>query len=326
VVTEIRAAGKLLQVPSVRIGDRVIIVTGQWLKIASILDEALIAARTIEKPELLIAELTRSGQIADLFTFVEKITDPVPRHRYPLEWDNVAAIRITSYEDWFRKRAGNDVRQNIKKSAKRGLTVTAARFDDNLVKGIVDIYNETPIRQGRRFWHYGKDFERVKYQTAHAAERSWFIGAYYRQELVGFIKLLRTGNIADIVLIVCKQAHRDKKPANALIAKAVEICVENRIELLTYAQFFYEGKTSSSLLEFKKRNGFEPIRFPRYYAPLTGRGRLALKLNLHHGMKGVLPEFALNLVRAARSRLYNTGTGVLNERLPSSELRSVEKG
>ena len=32
-------------------------------------------------------------------------------------------------------------------------------FTDDFVHGIMDIYDETPVRQGRSFWHYKKSFE-----------------------------------------------------------------------------------------------------------------------------------------------------------------------
>ena len=76
--------------------------------------------------------------------------------------------------------------------------------------------------------------------------------------------------MAHIVLVVCKDEHRDKRPTNALIAKAVEVCVENDIGYLMYAQFTYYKKNTSSLAEFKRRNGFEEVRFPRYYVMAHG--------------------------------------------------------
>ncbi len=304
---EIRVKGKTKAVPSIQVGDRTIIVMGKWIKVASIFEESLIEEEIVADPEIFITELRKGQPKADIFTFAQKLPDVEPKYRYHTEWDNAAAIPITSYEDWFRKRIGNDVRQNVRKSGKRGLVLNNVSFDDEFVRGIVDIYNETPIRQGRPFWHYGQDFDTVKKRTSHCVERSYFIGAYYRDELVGFIKLLRTGTVADIVLIVCKERHRDKKPTNALIAKAVELCVRERIDFLTYAQFFYQKKSFSSLAEFKRRNGFEPIRFPRYYVPLTQKGRLGIMLNLHHGIKGVVPESVLDILRNIRARFYRGG-------------------
>ena len=50
----------------------------------------------------------------------------------------------------------------MRRAAKRGVIVRVAPFDDEFARGIHKICNEAPGRQGRRFWHYGKDFETVK--------------------------------------------------------------------------------------------------------------------------------------------------------------------
>ena len=39
-------------------------------------------------------------------------------------------------------------------------------------RGISNVYNETPIRQGRKFWHYGKSFDQVKAANATYLDRS----------------------------------------------------------------------------------------------------------------------------------------------------------
>jgi hypothetical protein len=196
------------------------------------------------------------------------------------------------------------VRQNVKKAGRRGLIVRNASFDDDFVRGVVDIYNETRVKQGRRFWHFAKSFDTVKSETGHALHRSIFIGAYFENKLVGFIKLLIARETAQIALIVCMDEYRDKKPTNALLAKAIEVCVERKLKFLTYAQFFYYKKRSSSLLEFKRRNGFEPRKFPRYYVPLTFVGKCALMLGLHHGIKAVIPETGLDVLRKLRGVLF----------------------
>ena len=85
--------------------------------------------------------------------------------------------------------------------------------------------------------------------------------------------------------------HFDKRPANALIAKAVEICEPQRvISHLIYCSYIYNDP-KSSLTEFKRRNGFEKVLLPRYYIPLTPKGRLALNLGLHRGLvQSVFPN------------------------------------
>ena len=69
-----------------------------------------------------------------------------------------------------------------------------AAYDDEFVRGMTEIFNEAPIRQGRRFWHYGKDFETVKQQFSRYLFREEMIGAYYGGEMIGFIMLGNAGN------------------------------------------------------------------------------------------------------------------------------------
>jgi hypothetical protein len=122
--------------------------------------------------------------------------------------------------------------------------------------------------------------------------------------MIGFIKLLRVGVTNDLVLIVSKQSHFDKKPTNALIAKAVEVCAQQGVPYLTYAKFAYGNKANSSLAEFKRRHGFEQINFPRYYVPLTLTGRLAVRFKLYRGLKEMLPEKAINFLVNTRAKFY----------------------
>jgi len=301
-LTEIRVRGKSVTVPSVLVNGATVIVTGKWLKIARLHDEELIEGDVLGDPRAFVTAL-RQKRIADIFTFTQKLNDPRPKYPYAVEWDNAAAIPITTYDEWFRNRAATDVRQNVKKAARRGVVVRSVPFDDQLVKGIVEIYNESPVRQGRPFWHYGKDFDTVKEETSHCLGRSDFIGAYVQDELIGFIKLLRGAAAADIVLIVCKESHFDKRATNALIAKAVEMCVEKQIPYLTYAKFAYGNKTNSSLSVFKSRNGFEQILLPRYYVPLTAKGRLAVRWKLYRKVRDIMPENLLSAILKIRARL-----------------------
>jgi hypothetical protein len=305
---EIRVRGKTMQVPSVVVSGIPLVVTGSWLKVAALKDEKVVGSKVLASPELLIGGLRQAKSGADIFTFAQRLPETQPKYPYPFEWDNAAAIPITTYKDWFEKRAATDVKQNVKKSSKRGLVVRPVQFDDEFVSGIVAIYNESPIRQGRRFWHYGKDFATVKRETAHCLENSEFIGAYCRNELVGFIKLLCGGGVADIVLIVSKQSHQDKKPTNALIARAVELCEQKKISYLTYAKYAYGKKADSSLAEFKRRNGFEPIQFPRYYVPLTTWGKIAVRWKLYSGIQERLPASVVRVMVDLRSKFYRLKT------------------
>jgi hypothetical protein len=300
---EVRIVGKTFHVPSAEICGRTVVVTGNWLRIAAVKDEELVEGGTIPDPNAFIDETRNSGLRADVLSFAQDLTDATPRYRYHLEWDNAAVLPITSYEDWLKNRVEYDVRKAVKKATRVGVVVRAAEFSDAFVRGVVGIYNETPIRQGRPFWHYQKDFETIKHELSTYLDRSEFVGAYYQGELIGFIKMVYVDRFAKTLHVISKTVHHDKKPTNALLAKAVEICQHKRVTHLVYGNFFYDD-AASSLTEFKRRSGFEKLLFPRYYVPLTAKAHIVLKLGLHRGIKAILPQSLVKVIRNTRSTIY----------------------
>ena len=115
--------GKKVTVPCVQVQGRTVAITGKWLKIASIFDEEAIDGDVIKEPESFLRDLAARKCGADIFTFAQRIPDTQPKYSYPHETDNSAAVAITTYEEWLKK-IGTDVKQNVKKSAKRGVEVT----------------------------------------------------------------------------------------------------------------------------------------------------------------------------------------------------------
>jgi hypothetical protein len=301
--TAIRVKGQPVSVPSARIEGTNVLRTGGWLKIATPQDEELIEGEPIRDPETFISQLKASGLMADIFTFAQKLPNTVPKYSYQMEWDNLAVIPITTFSDWWDKRVESSVRRAVRKAAKLGLVVKVAEFDDEFVKGIVGINNETPIRQGRAFWHYQKSFEAVKEENSTYPDRNGFLGAYYEEELVGFIRLIYVNKEASIIQVLSKTKHFEKRPTNALIAKAVEMCEQKGFSYLTYCNYVYNDP-DSSLTEFKRRNGFEQVLVPRYYVPLTQKGRVALRLGLHHGITRLIPRPLFKRLLKLRSRWY----------------------
>jgi hypothetical protein len=112
------------------------------------------------------------------------------------------------------------------------------------------------------------------------------------------------GVTARIMQIVSLNAHYDKRPTNALLARAVESCAQRGVSHLIYGQHIYNNKRDSSVTEFKKRNGFRQVLLPRYYIPLTSRGRLALTLGLHRGLKEKIPSRLRGILLSARTAIY----------------------
>jgi hypothetical protein len=278
-------------------------ISGKWLKVARVHDEDWLGGQVVTDPESFVQKLKERGAKADVFTFAQKIPDWKPKYNFRMEWDNVAAIPITSYREWW-DRVSSDMRRDVKRAEKRGIVVKEVSLDDEIVQGIVEINNETPIRQGKRFTHYGKDAEAVKNEYSTYPDRSEFIGAFYKDELVGIIKIVYVGELACLMEILSKPSHYDKRPTNAMIAKAVEVSERKGKAYLTYGKYYYGKKTKSSFVDFKHRCGFERILYARYYIPLTLKGKLAIPLKLHLGLIGILPGSALSAFVYIRSLFY----------------------
>jgi len=268
---------------------------------------ARLAAETYEflsHPHDAIDALRNSGTRIDLFTFTQQLPDITPRYHYPMEWDNLAAVPVSTFDHWWKHQINGKTRNMVRRAETRGITVREVPFDDALVRDIKAIYDETPVRQGRSFWHYRKDFESVRRENATFLDRSVFLGAFNEGALIGFAKLVSDGDgrQAALMQILSMISHRDKAPQNALIAHAVRACAERGTGHLVYSHFAYGRKDRDGLSDFKQHNGFQRIDLPRYYVPLTPFGRLALGLRLHHGIADHVPEPMLAQLRRMRSR------------------------
>src|SRR5262249_313441 len=151
---------------------------------------------------------------------------------------------------------------------KAGIEVRECTFDDAFVRGMTEIFNETSVRQGRAFWHYGKDFETIKRQFSRFLFREDLLGAFHGDEIVGFVMLCNGGCFGLLGQFLSKLKHRDKAINNALIAETVKLCEKRKLSHLVYG--YWAG---SSLGDFKHNSGFSEMKLPRYFVPLTARGK-----------------------------------------------------
>lgn len=293
--------GKQILFDGLRFDNTEIIVTGKVLRTARLKEEW---DDVVENPERLINEIKKSRLRADLFTFIGRFLEKKSNYDYHMELDNAAELPITSYEHWWKKQINDKTRNMVRKAGKNDLQLKVVDFDDDLVKGIENIYNESPIRQGKPFWHYGKSFDEIKRENSTYLDRSHFIGAYYNGELIGFIKMVCKGNYASIMQIISLIKYRDKAPTNALLAKAVEVCEYNNISCLAYDKYSYGKIQKDTLSNFKEHNGFKKFVFPRYYIPLTVLGHISLNLNIHHGILNSLPRSLMLILKDIREKYY----------------------
>ncbi len=101
-----------------------------------------------------------------------------PKYDYHWDWGNWAA-RTTCFKDWW-ENVPQESRKNVRRAARRGVVVKIVPFDYNLVNGLHRIYNHIPVRDGKLFWHFGKDVQSVRRELATYLDRSEFIGAYFQ--------------------------------------------------------------------------------------------------------------------------------------------------
>ncbi len=260
-----------------------------------------------EDPETFITGLRNCGRRVDLFTFMQKLPDTTPRYAYPMELDNLAVLRVTTFENWWNNQIRSYPRNRARQAGKRGVELREVPYGEELVQGICGIYNETPVRQGKRFPHYGMTPERARRYAGTFLDQSIYIGAFLGDTMIGFVKLTmdESRNQACLVHILSMVEHKDKAPTNALIAQAVKSCAEHNISYLVYEHFTYGNKVGDSLSHFKEVNGFERVDIPRYWVPLTPIGRMALRLELHHRLADRIPESVAGKLREWRRAWYD---------------------
>lgn len=271
-----------------------IAVSGRFPRIARITAEYY---EYVDEPQGFIDKLKAARCRADVFTFLQETPDREPKHRFHHESESISVVRISTFEHWWKKQVNDKTRNMIRKAQKAGVELRPVQYTDEFVQGIVKIYNESPVRQGKPFKHYGKNFDTIKAEHGSYLDRAELIGAYHKDELIGFVKLVHGRGVSNLMNIISLISHRDKAPTNALISRAVEICAERGVPYLHYGLWSKRG-----LGDFKKHHAFEQIDVVRYFVPLNLRGQIALGLKLHRKLAEVLPEKWVNVLAELRGK------------------------
>lgn len=286
------------------VDGRLLKVTGKLLRVARLDAESFLF---LSAPDAFIRSLHAADPSIDLFTFTQKVSDRQQLYPYPVEWFNQAVLPVSSFDDWWTKQLKSRVRGKIRKIAKGGVETRIAPFDDAFVQGIWEIYNECPLRQGRPFRHFGKLLAQVRAESATYLENSTFIGAYLDGKLIGFIKLVadETGSQAKLMNVISMMKHQENSPTFALVAEAVRVCADRKIPNLVYGDFEYANKKADGITFFKQLMAFRRIDLPRYFVPLTQKGKVGYQLGLHRHLSERLPSGLIETARNVRASWYN---------------------
>jgi hypothetical protein len=306
---EVRIRGQWVAVPVINVNGNELTAKGKWLKIARIRGEEMME-KGVDDPEVYIAALKKDPDrilMSDIFSFTQKVSESRPKFPYPIEWESVAAIPLKSFNGWW-EGLPQESRKNVRRSQKRGVVIKVKEFDDELIEGIRQVNDDSPMRQGMRNAYYGLTSEQTSKRYGEFVGRCDFICAFFGEEMIGFLHLVYRDKVAAILNLTSKPSHFDKRPANALMAKAVEISETRGITHITYGLYNYGNKRDSPLREFKIRNGFVEVLVPRYFVPLTPWGKLCMKAKIHRGLIGTLPPSVIAAGLRARTMWYDLKT------------------
>lgn len=301
---EVSVRGEWVAVPAVRLHGHAIVTHGRWLKIAAVHDEEWLES-PLNDPYAIIAVLRDlpAAERPDIFTFAQRAPESAPRYDFPMEWESLAVASFRSFDEWWNE-VPRETRKNIRRAEKRGVTIATHAFDEDLIRGIATIQNECPVRQGRRYQHFGKTPEQVRRDHRSFLERSDFVTAHFEGQMIGVLKLVYCGEVASILQLNSLMAHYDKRPANALLSKAVELCAARDIRQLVYGKFNHGNKRDSGLREFKVRHAFHNLLVPRYYVPLTVLGKASVRMKLYRNLHHILPGWMIQAGLDLRTRYY----------------------
>jgi hypothetical protein len=271
-----------------------IVISGRLVRVAKIQSEFYMP---LENPSAFVDEVREARIKADIFSFVQPRFESAPKYPYYHEFDSISVLPISTYDHWWTKQINDKTRNMVRRAKKNGADIRLVDFNEELIKGIKEIYDEVQIVQGQKNRHYGKTLETLKNEHSSFVERSQFLGAFFGEKLIGFAKVTFTSDRGVLMNIAGMNCHRDKAPSNALLAKVVEICAERGIPYLQYGVWSKRG-----LGNFKKHHAFERLDIPRYFVPLTLRGNVALSMKLHRSFKQYIPENLMNFAIELRSK------------------------
>ena len=136
------------------------------------------------RPGEVIAGLRAGGSRIDLFTFLQRPPETSPKFAYPMEWDNLAVLPISTYDTGgladpvYRKEQGSAGREKgrdcPRSSVRRALPPWNRRISIT-----------RPRSARKRFPHYGMDLEGARRYAGTFLDRSFFIGALLEDNFLG---------------------------------------------------------------------------------------------------------------------------------------------
>ncbi len=96
--------------------DQDIRVQGRLLRMARLEGDKY---KFLNDPERVVAGLKKS---VDIFTFMQKLPETSPKYNYPMEWDNLAVLEVTTFDHWWTETLGFKARNKANRPRRRELS------------------------------------------------------------------------------------------------------------------------------------------------------------------------------------------------------------
>ena len=258
-------------------------VAKRWFYSAAQYDIPLEHIYDIEPRRELLRKLKSQG--ADLFTFIQRsfLDCDTKEYGFFSNFETIGLLKINSYSEWLKSIA-KSARRYVRKGYK-GLKVKLADVDEEFIENALKIYNETPVRQGRKYSGFGLS-EADLWTKFSDMRDSEILGAYAEKQLIGLLWISYGDRVAAFRSYLSLIKYRNRYPNNALLAESVQRCCAKGYHFLTYGNMGY----IPSLDFFKSAHGFRRYPVPRFYVPLSTKGQLAIKLKMYRSVEHSLPQ------------------------------------
>jgi hypothetical protein len=84
----------------------------------------------LDDPEAVLNELRSSRIRIDLFTFMQRLPETSPKYAYPMEWDNLAVLPVSTFDHSWKEQIGFKARNKAKQAMKKGAELREVPFVD----------------------------------------------------------------------------------------------------------------------------------------------------------------------------------------------------
>src|ERR1700678_4152007 len=107
-----------MQKTLIKICDKDVKLKGRLIRIARLEGEKHTFP---DDPTAMVEGLYESNARADIFTFIQKVSDRTPKYSYTFEYDNFAVLPVSTFDHWWDHQIRSYPRNRARQAEKRGV-------------------------------------------------------------------------------------------------------------------------------------------------------------------------------------------------------------